>query len=325
MTLQIGSGWQINSGWTATPSPVPYSITYLIVAGGGGGGGGFDGAGGGAGGYITQTVTVAPGSPVTIVVGNGGKGAIGTCNSYTNGASGNVSYINSTPTGNIVAQGGGVGAGGSVPGFQIGAPGGSGGGGSNDAGIPGLTGGLGTGGQGYPGGTAVNGPSPSGLYDFGGGGGGSSGAGASTAPTTTSGLPGGTATLWPYTGVYYAGGGGGGSRFLATPVGYGGGVAPGNPAKGGAGDGASRGDCGGNAIPNFGSGGGGSGAGGGCAKGGAGGSGIVILAVPTLNFKGSPAAPGANITTAPPSYPGVTLLTYTTPSPISPSTYTFTP
>jgi hypothetical protein len=40
----------------------------------------------------------------------------------------------------------------------------------------------------------------------------------------------------------------------------------------------------------------------------AGGSGVVILAVPTPNYPGS--APGATVTT-PPSAPGMTVLTYT--------------
>jgi hypothetical protein len=46
------------------------------------------------------------------------------------------------------------------------------------------------------------------------------------------------------------------------------------------------------------------------------------LAVPTPNYPGT--APGATVTTAPPSYPGVTLITYTTPSPSTPSIFTYT-
>jgi hypothetical protein len=49
----------------------------------------------------------------------------------------------------------------------------------------------------------------------------------------------------------------------------------------------------------------------------AGGSGIVIIAVPTALYSGS--APGATVTNAPPSYPGVKLLTY----PATPGTYTY--
>ena len=49
----------------------------------------------------------------------------------------------------------------------------------------------------------------------------------------------------------------------------------------------------------------------------AGGSGIVIIAVPAAFYPGS--APGATVTNAPPSYPGVKLLTY----PATPGTYTY--
>ena len=45
-------------------------------------------------------------------------------------------------------------------------------------------------------------------------------------------------------------------------------------------------------------------------NGGTGGSGVVILAVPTPNYPGS--APGATVTT-PPSAPGMTVITFTAP------------
>jgi len=51
-----------------------------------------------------------------------------------------------------------------------------------------------------------------------------------------------------------------------------------------------------------------------------GGSGTVILAVPTPYYPGS--APGAAVT-APPAAPGKTVLTYTTPNPAIPATFTY--
>jgi hypothetical protein len=54
---------------------------------------------------------------------------------------------------------------------------------------------------------------------------------------------------------------------------------------------------------------------------GAGGSGVVILAVPTPQYPGT--ATGATVTT-PPAAPGMTVLTYTTPSPGTPATFTYT-
>jgi hypothetical protein len=70
---------------------------------------------------------------------------------------------------------------------------------------------------------------------------------------------------------------------------------------------------------------GGSGGGGGASPnriGLAGGSGTVILAIPNAAYP-TVSAPGAAVST-PASAPGMTVLTYTTPSPTSPSTFTFT-
>jgi hypothetical protein len=57
-------------------------------------------------------------------------------------------------------------------------------------------------------------------------------------------------------------------------------------------------------------------------NGAAGGSGVVILAIPTPNYPGM-SAPGAAVST-PPAAPGLTVLTYTTPSPGTPATFTLT-
>ena len=57
--------------------------------------------------------------------------------------------------------------------------------------------------------------------------------------------------------------------------------------------------------------------------GGQGGSGTVILAIPTPFYPGS--APGAsNVSTSFPGAPGMTVITYTTPSPSTPATFTYT-
>jgi hypothetical protein len=48
---------------------------------------------------------------------------------------------------------------------------------------------------------------------------------------------------------------------------------------------------------------------------------VVILAVPTSNYPGT--ATGATVTT-PPAAPGMTVLTYTTATPTSPQSFTYT-
>ena len=312
------NGYGLGTPQIVTILPTSYTINYLVVAGGGGGGGGYEGGGGGGGGLVSGSATLFKGSTVTIGVGSGGTGAVGGTNPspYVYATPGTLSYLNGVASGNVIAQGGGVGGGGSLgpttP--QQGTAGGSGGGGSGSPGAGGLatsSPGAGIAGiQGYPGG-ATNAT----AYYYGGGGGGAGGTGVSTpGPASTTAIPGGVAALWPYTGGYYAGGGGGGARYSVTPVGYGGGVAPGNPAKGGAGDGGSGGTNGGAGTANTGGGGGGGGNPGGAATGGTGGSGVVILAVPTPQYPGS--APGATVST-PPAAPGMTIITFN-----SPGTYT---
>jgi alpha-tubulin suppressor-like RCC1 family protein len=294
---------------TASVDSRVVSIQYLVVGGGGGGGAGFEGGGGGAGGLLSASTYLFKGETITVGVGPGGTGGIGGSNPSPYGLAtpGTPSYFSSPSISTITALGGGVGAGGVLgpsPGnLQVATPGGSGGGGSNDAGV-GNTAGLGTTGQGYPGG-AWN----TTAYPFGGGGGGAGGAGTSTpGPASTTANPGGLAALWPYTNTYYAGGGGGGSRGSVTPVGYGGGVAPGNPAKGGAGDGGGTGP-GGTGTNYTGGGGGGGGSAGGTANGGAGGSGVVAIAYasPSQLFIGGTMTPGA----ANPAAPGYYVHTFT--------------
>ncbi len=68
----------ISGNWT-----VPAGVTKIKVQAWGGGGGGCKDAGGGSGGYITATITVAPGDVLTYT--NGGSGAGSTTSGATGG------------------------------------------------------------------------------------------------------------------------------------------------------------------------------------------------------------------------------------------------
>jgi hypothetical protein len=268
----------------SSQTPTPYTIEYLVVAGGGAGSDQY-GGGGGAGGVLNNTASVVPGIPYTITVGAGGQAPRD---------SGNPSSISGAPPLPlaITAIGGGGGGGSGANPGAVAKSGGSGGGG----GLDNVTGGAGTPGQGFPGGNGGPGPNV-----FGGAGGG----GAGAAGTNFIAGPGGVGRPISITGtsVFYGGGGGGARNSPFNEPG-------GNGGTGGGGRGA------GAPEPSYGfavsgtvntGGGAGSGLGGpaGPAKGG---SGIVILAVPTPNYPGS--APGATVTT-PPAAPGKTILTYT--------------
>ena len=100
---------------------LPLNQLDVLVVGGGGGGGNYPtGGGGGAGGFLATTgATVTNGIPYTVTIGNGGG---------TGSNGGPSSFKDSAETLNLVAIGGGHGAGGS-PGTD-GNPGGSGGGGT---------------------------------------------------------------------------------------------------------------------------------------------------------------------------------------------------
>jgi hypothetical protein len=273
-----------------------YSINYLIVAGGGAGGSafnlGFAGGGGGAGGLLAGSACFASGGAITI---NVGAGAVGGAPAPVQGAN---STIQSPTVPLITAIGGGLGVGQNQF-CPAGYPGGSGGGSywTNTAG-------SGTPGQGFPGGPG----SP--LSPRASGGGGAGGAGTRAMPTVSG--SGGPGVIWPFTGARYAGGGGGG----------GGATGPGPGGLGGGGNGAAPGGVGSPGTAGTG------GGGGGAAynqpvtrNGGSGGPGVVILAVPTPNYPG--VAPGAAVSN-PPAAPGRTVLTYTTPNPTTPGTFTFT-
>jgi hypothetical protein len=212
----------------------PTSVDYLVI--GGGGGGGLNG-GGGAGGYLTGSVAVASGTPITITVGGGGQnsaitnfgGKVGLV--FTNPGSGSQSVIYANST--IVASGGGAG-GRFIPNviagnasLMRGSNGGSGGGAGGYTTYfqppvgktPGFTvtvnqGGSGTSGQGNAGGNGINSPATTDAVTLGGGGGGASAAGASGSGTGLSRIPGaggnGSASSITGSSITYAGGGGGG-------------------------------------------------------------------------------------------------------------------
>ena len=242
-----------------------YSADYLIVAGGGSGGGtsaANNAGGGGAGGLLTGTQTLSTGTTYSFVVGAGGAAITGNLKG-NNGS-------NSTAFG-LTAIGGGGGGSYNAGGLN----GGSGGGGGGNSG---GTKGLGTTGQGNNGGIGKN-------YTIGAGSGGGGGAGAvggdaganDPGPSGSGGI--GIASSITGTSTYYSGGGGG-AAYAA------GGDLPGSGGTGGGGNGAYS------TTPSATSGSVNTGGGGGGATGtifssGAGGSGIVIISVPSANYTGT--------------------------------------
>ena len=290
------------------------TLSYLAVGGGGGGGGtqnatsaspsrGQPGGGGGGGGVLQGPTTLIRGTTYTIIVGAGGAGGLANNplgNIGNNGANSSISGSGFTT---IDAFGGGGGGGG---GGTSGIPGGSGGGGGTSscgqfaAGL--AIGSAGQGAIGTQGWPAFTGP---------GGAGGGGGAGATaTGPTGA----GGIGYTWPFTASTY--GGGGSARSVGPSPGGGGrgvsGITTGSPTPGQENGSASTGGGGGvvsgtGVTPyNF--------------PGGQGGSGVVILAVPNFAYT-TITAPGATIST-PGAAPGMTVLTYTAPTPGTPSSFT---
>jgi hypothetical protein len=259
---------------------IAYQIQYLVVAGGGGGGGNFDGlagGGGGAGGYLEGSLGVPLDSLRTITVGNGGSGTA----SGTGGRGGDSAF------GDIVATGGGGGGGG----YGNASSGGSGGGGSGYNSKPGA---AGISGQGFSGGNGSNTAS----VRLGGGGGGASEPGENGVTSVLDSGTGGAGKLSSITGSSIRRGGGGSAGMSGT-------TGTSNPGgAGGGGNGGSNDVAPTSGTPNTGGGGGGEGAS--AFSSGAGGSGIVILRMPTVNYSG--------ITTGSPSVStngSDTILTYT--------------
>jgi hypothetical protein len=283
-------GWLATSGineGTDALSPAPYSVDFLVIAGGGAGGnclangndsGGAGGAGGYRNSYSTETsggggsseasLTFSSGVVYTITVGAGAS-----TNSTNNavGGSGNNSSISGTGISTITSSGGG-GGGGQVS--LTGLGGGSGGGATGTAGTG--AGGSGTANQGY------NGGSTSGSTG-GAGGGGASAVGSNT--STTTGGNGGNGLASSITGSSVTRGGGGGGS--GAGAGAGGGT-KGTGGTGGGGDGSQSTSTSATAgSANTGGGGGGGNADDSIASGGAGGSGVVILRMPTANYSGT--------------------------------------
>ena len=261
-------GWLGYGNFINNPVAIPpYTISYLIAAGGGGGGGSY-GGGGGAGGLLTNSsYSVSGGDLITVTVGAGGAGGSGATQSA--GGSGNNSIIAGPTT--ITTYGGG-GGGGNLS--KSGLNGGSGGGTS----INGGSAGIGV----YPGSTYINAARQG--YDGGAPGDGVGGGGAGAVGSGTGGGTGAISTIITTaqastyavgqvvgSDVYFAGGGGGWGRSSLEPGGNGGG-----------GNGAYTGAATAGTANTGGGGGGGTGDG----NGASGGSGVVILSIPTTNYTG---------------------------------------
>jgi hypothetical protein len=247
---------------TVLPGPVTISAQYLVVAGGGGGGAN-NGAGGGAGGLLSNTASLIPGTVYSITVGAGGPN---TTSGDLTGTTGSNSVF-----GAITALGGG---GGGSPQQFSGYSGKSGGSGGGSAGTA-SSGGAGTSGQGYAGGISYN----NNASPWAGGGGGGAGGGGSNG-TNTAGGYGGIGQQSSITGsvIYYAGGGAGGV-YNVSGVGQGG--------SGGGGNGGSNNTSSTAGSTNTGGGGGGGGSNGsGLGTASSGGSGVVIISIPTSYYTG---------------------------------------
>jgi hypothetical protein len=256
----------------------PIVVDFLVIAGGAAGGTGGTGGsasvggagGGGAGGYRNSynnetsggggssesSLTLIAGTQYTITVGGGGSGS-GSIDQRGN--SGNNSVFSSiTSTG-----GGGGGSGNDGTGNSGGLSGGSGGGGGETAG-----GGSGTSGQGF------SGSSGAGNNNGGGGAGGAGSSGGAGSGNNGGNGGNGVASSINGSSVTRAGGGGGGANTTATP------------GSGGSGGGGAGGTTAGHGTDNTGSGGGGASDRPNRVSGN-GGSGLVILRLPTAVYSGT--------------------------------------
>jgi hypothetical protein len=279
-------GWLASSGiqeGTDALSTIPYSVDFLVVAGGGAGGSsGAVGGGGGAGGYrnsySTETsggggsseasLSFSGGVVYTITVGAGGSGGQGT----GGGANGSNSSISGTGISTITSTGGG---GGGAVSTGNGYSGGSGGGSSGDSSV--SAGGSGTANQGYNGGFQSGGNG--GYGASGGGGAGAVGGNSSGSGTSLIAGNGGNGLASSITGssITRGGGGGGGDN-------QGGNFGTGGTGGGGRGSSNYLTDDAVAGTANTGGGGGGSNAG---VTQKSGGSGVVILRMPTANYSGT--------------------------------------
>tara|TARA_Y100000114_G_C11743794_1_gene320491 strand:- start:521 stop:1762 length:1242 start_codon:yes stop_codon:yes gene_type:complete len=265
-------------------TPQSYTIDYLVIGGGGGGASGLNspyvrtGGGGGAGGYRNSynnetsggggssetSLTLGFGVVLTADIGAGGAGASSAGN---NGTVGEDTTLTGTGV-SITSAGGGRGGASSSNGGN----GGSGGGGGAINGS--TSGGTGTANQGYNG--------SGGAGNVGGAGGGAGEAGGTDAgPSgyTSGNMAGGDGLSSSITGsaVIRGGGGSGAASTTVTPGSDGGGGASGTTNGAGANGTANTGGGGGSSGENNGS----------AGNGGTGGSGVVILRMPTAQYSGT--------------------------------------
>ena len=258
------TGYVFTRSGMYTPGTGVTYVKVLVIAGAGGGGGGFEGGGGGAGGLVYSSFYyVTAGTPIQVIIGQGGRGA------RRNSLPGNGE---NTIFGTLTAYGGGAGGSdqttGSIgPAAVDGRSGGSGGGGTwGSTGSSVLNPGAGYPGQGFTGGLGFRNPF------VGGGGGGAVSRGFDGASYIAG--DGGTGATYNLLGVTksYCGGGGGSLR--------GSGTSSGGLGGGGGGNGTGRGAD----ATYYGSGGGAGGGNGTVCHGGDGFQGIVILEVNTDPF-----------------------------------------
>jgi hypothetical protein len=254
------------SAWIGITQILSYDV--LVVAGGGGTGYSlYHNGGGGGGGIVYSSGILTSGQSYSITVGAGGTGGTGT-------QSNNNTAGSSSSFGIFTAPGGGKG------GTWADYPGGngsSGGGGAENGNAPSNVAGSGTAGYGYNGGAGASG-------GVGAGGGGGAGAVGNIGVNNSRGGNGGNGLQYSITGTatYYGGGGGGASYYGNTNSsgGLGGGgpgwydcaSSSGSPSNGAAGSANGTANTGGGA--------------GGYERadgrtGGVGGSGIVILRIPS--------------------------------------------
>jgi hypothetical protein len=267
------------------------TINYLVV-GGGGGGGTHAGSGGGGGGVLAGSVSVPRTRVVSVTVGVGGTGA----SLYQGmGTSGGNSTISGKFLSTVTALGGGGGA--SRDAAQFALSGGSGAGGAAKSTY--ATGASGTAGQGYAGGNGLEVTAGSVFNSAGGGGGGGGAQGfAASSGIGGSGGAGFASTITGAT-AYYGGGGGGGVLDYVTKTGSSSSTGgSGGAGGGGSGNGGKIPKSQINGVANTGGGGGGGGYAtdaGYSAPAGNGGTGVVIVAIPTSSFSG---IYSGNVTTA---------------------------
>ena len=263
-------------------------IRFLVIAGGGSAGN-DNGGGGGAGGFrgglddANGKFTPTASTTYTATVGAGGSGSQGA--SWNSGSNSSLAGSGLTT---VTATGGG--RGGSGSGGEHANNGGSGGGGGQQ----GSNAGTGNAGgfspvEGYDGGSSNSNQSGG----CGGGGAGGAGQNASGSSGQASVGDGGIAKVSNITGsdVYYAGGGGGGNnQGGGSETGLGGGTAT-TSQKGGAGNGANSSSLGGAATANTGGGAGGSAQNYNAASAPQGGSGVVIVKIPSSIYASSTGSP----------------------------------